>query len=145
MPSGHKFTLKISTKLPQLNMVLNNTVVASVLEEYYHNAYLYQDALKEKIRRMDFAFNKRTQIYLATIIKENNRKILIHLAPYIAMLIIIGKIFAYKPMLLIIFTTNLIQQTEAKKPTTIQSLHNTLLYIRFRINYNWLSSGFRDK
>jgi hypothetical protein len=48
-------------------------------------------------------------------------------------------------MLLFIFTTNLIQQTEAKKPTTIQSLHNTLLYIRFRINYNWLSSGFRDK
>jgi hypothetical protein len=145
MPSGHKFTLKISTELPQLNMVLNNTVVASVLEEYYHYAYLYQDELKEEIRRMDFAFNKRTQIFLATIIKENNRKILMHLAPYIAMLIIIGKIFGYKTVLLIIFTTNLIQQTEAKKPTTIQSLHNTLLYIRFRINYNWLSSGFGEK
>jgi hypothetical protein len=50
MPSGHRFTLKISTELPQLNMVLNNTVVASVLEEYYHYAYLYQDALKEEIR-----------------------------------------------------------------------------------------------
>jgi hypothetical protein len=94
---------------------------------------------------MDFAFNKQTQIFLATIIKENNRKILMHLAPYIAMLIIIGKIFGYKTVLLIIFTTNLIQQTEAKKPTTIQSLHNTLLYIRFRINYNWLSSGFGEK
>ena len=94
---------------------------------------------------MDFAFNKRTQIFLATIIKENNRKILMHLAPYIAMLIIIGKIFGYKTVLLIIFTTNLIQQTEAKKPMTIQSLHNTLLYIRFRINYNWLSSGFGEK
>jgi len=35
MPSGHKFALKISTELPQLNMVLNNTVVDSVLEEYY--------------------------------------------------------------------------------------------------------------
>jgi len=116
-----------------------------VLEEYYHYAYLYQDELKEEIRRMDFAFNKRTQIFLATIIKENNRKILMHLAPYIAMLIIIGKIFGYKTVLLIIFTTNLIQQTEAKKPTTIQSLHNTLLYIRFRINYNWLSSGFGEK
>jgi hypothetical protein len=50
MLSGHKFALKISTELPQLNMVLNNTVVASVLEEYYHYAYLYQDALKEEIR-----------------------------------------------------------------------------------------------
>jgi len=59
--------------------------------------------------------------------------------------LIIGKIFGYKTVLLIIFTTNLIQQTEAKKPTTIQSLHNTLLYIRFRINYNWLSSGFGEK
>jgi hypothetical protein len=94
---------------------------------------------------MDFAFNKRTQIFLATIIKKNNRKILMHLAPYIAMLIIIGKIFGYKTVLLIIFMTNLIQQTEAKKPTTIQSLHNTLLYIQFRINYNWLSSGLGEK
>jgi hypothetical protein len=145
MPSGHKFALKISTELPQLNMVLNNTVVASVLEEYYHYAYLFRDELEEEVRRMDFAFNKRTQILLATIIKENNRKLLMHLAPYIAMLIILGKIFGYKMVLLVIFATNLIQQTEAKKPKTIQSLHNTLLYIRFRINYNWLSSGFGEK
>ncbi len=145
MPSGHKFALEISMELPQLNMVLNNTVVASVLEEYYHYAYLFRDELEEEVRRMDFAFNKRTQIFLATIIKENNRKLLKHLAPYIAMLIILGKIFGYKMVLLVIFVTNLIQQTEAKKPTTIQSLHNTLLYIRFRINYNWLSSGFGEK
>ncbi len=85
---------------------------------------------------MDFAFNKRTQILLATIIKENNRKLLRHLAPYVVMLIIIGKIFGYKAVLLIIFATNLIQQTKAEKPTTLQSLHNTLLYIRFRIHYN---------
>ncbi len=126
-------------------MVLNNTVVASVLEEYYHYAYLFRDKLEEEVRQMDFAFNKGTQIFLATIIKENNRKLLMHLAPYIAMLIILGKIFGYKMVLLVIFATNLIQQTEAKKPMTIQSLHNTLLYIRFRINYNWLSSGFGEK
>jgi hypothetical protein len=48
-------------------------------------------------------------------------------------------------VLLVIFATNLISQTEAKKPTTIQSLHNTLLYIRFGINYNWLSSEFGEK
>jgi hypothetical protein len=145
MPSGHKFALKISTEIPHLNMILNHTVVASVLEEYYHYTYLYEDTLKEEIRRMDFAFNKRTQIQLASIIKDNNRRILIHLAPYLAMLVIIGKIFGYKTVLLIIFTTNLRHKTEAKKPSTIQSLHNTLLYIQFRINYNWLSSGFREK
>ncbi len=145
MPSGHKFALKISTELPKLNMEINTTLVASVLEEHLHYVYLYKEVIVEKIRQMDFAFNKQTQIYLASIIKDNNRKILIHLAPYLAMLIIIGKIFGYKTVLLIIFTINLIHQTEAKKPTTIQSLHNTLLYIRFRISYNWLSSGFGEK
>jgi hypothetical protein len=40
---------------------------------------------------------------------------------------------------------NLIQPAQAKKPTTLQGLHNTLLYIRFRINYNWLSSGFGEQ
>jgi hypothetical protein len=58
---------------------------------------------------------------------------------------IIGKIIGYKTLALILFAINLIQPTEAKKPTTIQSLHNTLLYIRFRINYNWLSSRFGEK
>ncbi len=145
MPSGHKFALRISAEIPQLNLSLNHTVVASVLEEYYHYVYLYQDVLKEEIKRRDFAFNKRTQIQLASIIKDNNWKILIHLAPYLAMLIIIGKICGYKTVLLIIFTTNLLHKTEAKKPTTIQSLHNTHLYIRFRINYNWLRSGFGEK
>jgi hypothetical protein len=144
MPSGHKFALKISTELPKLNMEINTTV-ASVLEEHVHYVYLYEEIIVEKIRRMDFTFNKWTQIYLASIIKDNNRKILTHLAPYLAMLIIIGKIFGYKTVLVIIFTINLIHQTEAKKPMTIQSLHNTLLYIRFRINYNWLSSGFVEK
>jgi len=145
MPSGHKFALRISAYLPQLNMNLNNTVLASVLEEYYHYTYLFRDELEEEVRKMDFAFNKRTQILLATIIKENNRKLLRHLAPYIVMLIIICKIFGYKAVLLVIIATNLIQQTKAEKPTTLQSLHNTLLYIRFRIHYNWLRSGFGEK
>jgi hypothetical protein len=70
---------------PTTNINLNDTVLASVLEEYYHYAYLFRDELEEEVRRMDFAFNKRTQILLATIVKENNRKLLMHLAPYIAM------------------------------------------------------------
>jgi hypothetical protein len=115
MPSGHKLALRISAYLPQLNMNLNDTVLASVLEEYYHYAYLFRDELEEEVRKMDFAFNKRTQILLATIIKENNRKLLRHLALYIVMLIIIGKIFGYKAVLLVIFATNLIQQTKKRK------------------------------
>jgi hypothetical protein len=94
LPSIHKFALRISVYLLQLNMSLNNMVLASVLEEYYHYAYLFRDELEEEVRKMDFAFNKRTQILLATIIKENNRKLLRHLAPYIIMLIII--VFSYR-------------------------------------------------
>ncbi len=47
--------------------------------------------------------------------------------------------------MLVLFAINLIQPVQAKKPTTLQGLHNTLLYIRFRINYNWLSSGFGEQ
>ncbi len=80
-------------------------------------------------------------MHLAKSIKENCGRILMALA----ILAVIGKVIGYKTLVLILFAINLIQPTQAKKPTTIQSLHNTLLYIRFRINYNWLSSGFGEK
>jgi hypothetical protein len=125
MPSGHQFALKISAFLPQINMNLNDTVLLSVLEKYHHYAYLFNKELEEEVKRMDFAFNKRTQILLATIIKENNRKLLWTLFPYLVLLTLAGKIFGYKMVLLIIFATNLIQLTQAK-PTTIQNLYKTL-------------------
>jgi hypothetical protein len=90
---------------------------------------------------MEFANTKRIQMHLAKSIKENCGRIL----TFIAILGVIGKVIGYKTLVLILFAINLVQPTQAKKPTTIQSLHNTLLYIRFRINYNWLSSGFGEK
>jgi hypothetical protein len=102
----------------------------------------FHKELQEEVKRKNFVLNKRTQILLATIIKENNRKLLWTLCPYLVLLTLAGKLFGYKTVLLIIFATNLIQQTRAEKPTTLQSLHNTLLYIRFRIHHNWLGSGF---
>jgi len=90
---------------------------------------------------MEFANTKRIQMHLAKSIKENCGRILTALA----ILGVIGKIIGYKTLELILFAINLVQPTQAMKPTTIQSLHNTLLYIRFRINYNWLSSGFGEK
>jgi len=138
MPSGHKFALKISAYLPQRNMNLNDTVLASVLEEYCHYAYLFQEELEEEVRKMDFAFNKRTQILLATIIKENNRKLLWTLFPYLILLTLAGKLFGYKTVLLIIFATNLIQPAQAK-PTTIQNLYKTLAYVQLRKISNWLT------
>ena len=146
MPSGHQFALKTSTFPPRINMNLNDTVLLSVLEEYHHYAYLFHKELQEEVKRKNFILNKRTQILLATIIKENNRKLLLTLFPYLVLLTLAGKLFGYKTVLLIIFATNLIQQTQAETtPTTLQSLHNTLLYIRFRIHHNWLGSGFGVK
>ncbi len=138
MPSSHKFALTISAYLPQLNINLNDTVLASVLEEYSHYAYLFQEELEEKVRKMEFAFNKRKQILLATIIKENNRKLLWTLFPYLVLLALAAKIFGYKAVLLIIFATNLIQTAQAK-PTTIQNLYKTLAYVQLRKISEWLT------
>ena len=87
---------------------------------------------------MEFAFNKRTQILLATIIKENNRKLLRTLFPYLVLLALAAKIFGYKAVLLIIFATNLIQTAQAK-PTTIQNLYKTLAYVQLRKISEWLT------
>jgi hypothetical protein len=141
IPSGHRFAFKIQAEIPHLNMVMNTKLVASILEEHYHYMHLYEDFLTEKIRRMEFANTKRIQMHLAKSIKENCGRILTALA----ILGVIGKVIGYKTLILILFAINLVQPTQAEKPTTIQSLHNTLLYIRFRINYNWLSSGFGEK
>jgi hypothetical protein len=75
---------------------------------------------------------------LATVIKENNRKILRTLFPYLVLLVLAGKLFGYKTVLLLIFATNLIQQTNAK-PTTIQNLYKTIAYIQLREISPWLT------
>jgi hypothetical protein len=138
MPSGHKFALKISTVPPQIKMNLNDTVLLSVLEEYHHYAYLFHKDLQEEVKRKNFILNKRTQILLATVIKENNRKLLWTLFPYLVFLTLAGKLFGYKTVLLIIFATNLIQPAQAK-PTTIQNLYKTLAYVQLRKISEWLT------
>ena len=138
MPSGHQFALQISAFPPRINMNLNDTVLLSVLEKYHHYAYLFHKELEEEVKRTNFTFNKRTQILLATVIKENNRKLLWTLFPYLVLLTLAGKLFGYKTVLLIIFATNLIQQTQAR-PTTIQNLYKTLAYVQLRKISEWLT------
>jgi hypothetical protein len=60
-------------------------------------------------------------MYLAKSLKENCGRILTALA----LLAVIGKVIGYKTLILILFAINLIQPTHAKKPTTLQGLHNT--------------------
>jgi hypothetical protein len=90
---------------------------------------------------MEFANKIRIQLYLVRNIKQNTARIL----TAITLLAIIIKIIGYKTLVLILFAMYLIQPMQARKPTTLQGLHNTLLYIRFRINYYWLSSGFGEQ
>jgi hypothetical protein len=141
IPSGHRFTFKIHQPLTHLNLRITNKLIASILEEHFHYMDLYANFLNQKIEPMEFANTKRIQMYLAKSLKENCGRILMALA----LLAVIGKIIGYKTLILVLFAINLIQLTHAKKPTTLQGLHNTLLYIRFRINYNWLSSGFGEQ
>jgi len=141
IPSGHRFAFKIHQPLRQINLRFTNKFMASIIEEHFHYMDLYANYLNQKIERMEFANTKRIQIYLVKSLKENCGRILTALAP----LAIIGKIIGYKSLILILFAMNLIQPAHAKKPTTLQGLHNTLLYIRLRINYNWLSSGFGEQ
>jgi len=115
--------------------------MATVLEEHLHYMDLYADVLEKKINRMEFANKIRIQLYLVRNIKQNTARIL----TAITLLAIIVKIFGYKTLVLILFAMYLIQPMQARKPTTLQGLHNTLLYIRFRINYYWLSSGFGEQ
>jgi hypothetical protein len=72
------------------------------------------------------------------MIKENNRKLLWTLFPYLVLLALVAKIFGYRTVLLLIFATNLIQATQAK-PTTIQNLYKTLAYVQLRKISNWLT------
>jgi hypothetical protein len=132
IPSGHQFAFKIHQTLKQLNMAISNKFMASIIEEHFHYADQYATMLEKKIR---------IQLYLVQNIQQNSGRILSALA----ILAVIGKIIGFKTLVLILFGMYLIQLTQAKKPTTLQGLHNTLLYIRFRRNYNWLSTGFGEQ
>jgi hypothetical protein len=97
--------------------------VASVLEEHYHYMHLYEEFLTEKIRRMEFANTKRIQMHLAKSIKKNCGRIL----TFIAILGVIGKVIGYKTLVLILFAINLVQPTQAKKPSKVCTTHSSTL------------------
>jgi len=121
MPSSHQFALKISAFPPRIKMNLNDTVLLSVLERYHHYAYLFHKELEEEVRRKNFTFNKRTQILLATVIKENNRKLLRTLFPYLVLLALAGKLFGdeFKAMEAgLIDAIKKLQRTEPPPPPT---------------------------
>jgi len=138
MPSAHKLAFQITNNLPQQNMSLHEAAMASILEDYSHYAHLFREELKEGLRRMEFSLNKRTQVLLATIIKENHHKLLKMLFSYLLVLILTTKILGLKEVLLIIFASYMIQPTQAK-PTTIQNLYKTLAFVQLRKISDWLT------
>jgi len=97
--------------------------------------------LEAKIECMEFTNKIRILLFVTKTIQEDVRRLKIALAT----LAITCKIFGYKITILILFGIYIAQPIQAAPPTTLQGLHKTLLYIRFRIHYNWLPSGFGAK
>jgi hypothetical protein len=117
-----------------------NKFMTAVLEKHLHYVDQYADMLETKNGGVEFANNIRICLFVVKTIKGDIGQILIALVT----LVIFCKIFGYKLTLLTLFGIYIAQPVKAA-PTTIQGLHNTLLYIRFRLHYNWLQSGFGPK
>jgi hypothetical protein len=81
--------------------------------------------LEAKIERMEFANKLRIQLFIVKTIKGDIGRILIALV----ILAIFCKIFGYKVTILALFGMYIVQPVQAAQPTTLQGLHNTLLYI----------------
>jgi hypothetical protein len=95
----------------------------------------YADMLEAKIEHLEFANNIRTRLFVVKTIKGDIGRILIALVT----LAIFCKIFGYKITILTLFGMYITQSIQAAPATTLRGLHNTLLYISFRIQ------GFEPK
>ncbi len=133
-----QFALKINQPLPQLELPFSDDFVTTILEKHLHYANQYADMLQIKISQREFATQIRMRLFEVQTIKTAFGNFLVAIIAIAACC----KTLRYKVTLLILFAIWITQPIQAAPTTTIQGLYNTLLYIRFRINYSWLPSGF---
>jgi hypothetical protein len=133
--------MKIQQPLPQLDQPLSNEFVTAILEKHLYYTNEYVGLLELKISRLEYAMQIRMRLATLQAIKTAMGNLL--MASII--IAVCCQTIGYRSTLLIIFAIWIAQPVQAAPPTTIQGLYNTLLYIRFRINYSWLSSGFGKK
>jgi hypothetical protein len=141
IPPIQQFTLKISQPLPQLNLPFSDEFMSAVLEKHLHYVNQYADKLETKISQLEFA----TQIRLRLFVMQALMKVIGRVMIAIITIAAFCKIFRYKITIQALFAIWIVQPTQAASPTTLQGLHNTLLYIRFRKVYSWLPSGLGTK
>ncbi len=120
IPHIQRLALKIGQPLIQLNLPLSNEFVATILEEHLHYANQYADMLELKVNQLEFV--TRTRLYTFGM------QVLMRTFGRVAMAII-----------------TLVAICQTAPVSTIQGLHNMLLYIRFRKENGWLQSGFGPK
>jgi hypothetical protein len=120
IPHIQQLALKIGQPLPQLNLPLSDKFAATILEEHLHYANQYADMLELKVNQLEFVTRKRLYTFgMQALMRTFGR---------VAMAII-----------------TLVAICQTAPVSTIQGLHNMLLYIWFRKEYGWLQSGFRPK
>jgi hypothetical protein len=141
IPPIQQFRLKISQPLPQLDLPFSTEFVTAVLEKHLHYVNQYADMLETKVSQLKFATIIRIRLFIMQVIMKVFGRLMIGIITIAAFC----KIFSYKITLLILLAIWIGQPTQAAPPSTLQGLHNTLLYIRFRKLSNWLPSGFGPK
>jgi hypothetical protein len=113
---------------------LNDQLVAVILEEHLWYAEQYADLLEDIIAKMESTINARTNmIKQRKFLKWTGILIIFTIA-----LTAIHEAFGLRTTLLVLcFFT----RTKAAPTTILKELQNTLMYIRFRHNIGWISTG----
>jgi len=123
-------SLKIWHPLPPLQLPLSNEFMAAIMEEHLHYAKQYSNQVEEQVSQMEFA----VQAYESQAMMKTFGRATMIIITFIAF----GQKFGLKIMFLVVLLTWAVQPTQTAPISTIQGLHNTLLYIRFWKVYHWL-------
>jgi hypothetical protein len=115
--------------------------VAAILEEHLFYAEQYADMFEQKVNHVEFTAQTRLYTFRMQALMQTFGRIAMTIITFIA----IGQKFGLKVMFLALFLAWAAQPCQTAPVSTIQGLHNMLLYIRFRKEYGWLQSGFGYK
>ncbi len=137
----HIQALKLGYSLPQLQLPLSNKFVVAIMEEHLHYAKQYSNQMDDQVRQMEFAVQARQYTFESQAMMKTFGRVTMVIITFIA----IGHKFSLRIMFLAVLLAWAVQPTQMAPISTIQGLHNTLLYIRFQKVYNWLQSGFGPK
>jgi hypothetical protein len=100
--------------------------MAAILEEHLHYAKQYSEQVEQQVRQMEFTVQTRLYTFGAQAMIKTFGRVTMIIITFIA----IGQKFGLKIMFLAVLLAWAVQPTQTAPVSTIQGLHNTLLYIR---------------